>query len=739
MNQPIQQLVPINTPDDDEIDLATYLDILLDNCWLIASITLVIALLGTAYAFIAKPIYEANMMVQVEDSPNSSKNILGDMSSMFDVKTAASSEMEILRSRMVVAHAVDNLRLNVSVHPKYFPMVGSWLAGGNKKLSEPGLFGYGGYAWGAEKIDVSTFIVPEFLEGREFVLTVGANGQYTVNEDKDDLRLKGSVGSTLKVSEEGGNIELRVDRISARPGTQFILSATSRLGAIEKLQNAMGIGERGKQSGIINVTLEGTNPTLTSNILNEIGREYVRQNVERKSAEAEKSLSFLDQQLPALKRQLEQSETKFNQFRNISGTVDLGEEGKMLLQQSVAAQTKLIELKQKREELLVRFTPAHPAVVGIDSQMKEITAEMQAIVTQIKQLPLVEQDVLRLTRDVKLNTDLYTALLNSAQQLRLVKAGKIGNVRLVDAAMVPEHSIKPNRPMVMLVALLMGLFLGVVAAFIKKSLFGGISDAHDIEQNLGLTVYANIPHSKQQEALYQRVLAKSPQNSVLAQIDPTDTAIESLRSFRTSLQFSMLDAKNNIILITGPTPGLGKSFVSVNIAAVLAVAGKKVLLIDADLRKGYLHQYFGFGRDNGLSELVAGSCSLEQVVHTSVVKNVDFIATGRLPPNPAELLLHENMAQFLKSLSSSYDYILIDTPPVLAVSDTLILGPLVGAVFMVTRAGQSTIGDIKESIKRCSYTGIPVKGILFNDIKHRPGSYGYGAKYGKYRYTQYKY
>lgn len=739
MNQPIQQLVPISVPDDDEIDLASYLDTLFDHRWLIASIALVITLLGAAYAFMAKPIYEANVLIQVEDSPNSSKNILGDLSSMFDVKTAATSEMEILRSRMVVSRAVDNLRLYIDVRPKYFPVVGAWLAGRSKQLSEPGLFGYGGYVWGDEQIDISTFNVSESLDDRDFVLTVEANGQFRLNESKQDFEWKGSVGSTLNTGADSGNIELRVDRLSAKPGAQFLLHHTSRLATIEKLQSSMAISEKGKQSGIIAITLEGTDPKLTSSILNEIGREYVRQNVERKSEQAEKSLTFLDKQLPDLKRQLEQSETKYNQFRNSSGTINLNEEAKMLLQQSVNAQTKLIELKQKRQELLIRFNTGHPAVVGIDSQMKEINGEMQAIAAQIKKLPLVEQDVLRLTRDVKVNTDLYTALLSNAQQLLLVKAGKVGNVRLVDAAMVPKKSIKPNRPIMITIALLLGLFLGVISAFIKKSLFGGIDDAHEIEQMLGLTVYANIPHSKQQEALYQHVLAKSPKMSVLAQIDPTDTAVESLRSFRTSLQFSMMDSKNNIVLITGGTPGLGKSFISVNAAAVLAVAGKKVLLVDADLRKGYLHQYFGFGRENGLSDLVAGVCGLEQAVHKEVVNNVDFIATGTLPPNPSELLLHENIGRLLQTLSGRYDYVLIDTPPILPVSDTLILAPYVGSIFMIARAGQSTIGELKESIKRCSQTGIPVKGVIFNDIKHRPGGYGYGYKYGKYRYTQYKY
>ena len=740
MNQPTQQLVPINTtlPDDDEVDLATYLDILFDHRGLIVSIALVIALLGSTYAFLAKPVYEANILIQVEDSPTSSKNMLGDLSSMFDVKTAATSEMEILRSRMVVSRAVDTLQLYTTVHPSYFPVVGGWLAAHNKQLSTPGLFGFGGYVWGNEKIDVSVFNVPDDMLDKDFILTVQDQGHYRLSEGKDQ-EFSGTVGTVLTSGPENNAIVLGVDALQARPGAQFVLRRTSRLATIEKLQSSMAIAEKGKQSGIISITLEGTSPKLTSSILNQIGQEYVRQNVQRKSEEAEKSLNFLDKQLPDLKSQLEQAETKFNQFRNTSGTVDLGEEAKMLLTQSAGAQTKMIELKQKREELLVRFTTEHPAVRGLDSQIGDIANEMRSITAQIKNLPLVEQDVLRLTRDVKVNTDLYTALLNSAQQLRLVKAGKVGNSRLVDAAIVPEKPIKPNRPIVVALSVLIGLFMGVISAFIKKSLFGGIDDAHDIEHMLGLTVYANIPHSKQQELLYKQVLAKSPQVSVLAQTDSTDTAIESLRSLRTSLQFSMLGAKSNVVMVTGPTPGLGKSFVSVNFAAVMAVAGKKVLLIDADLRKGYLHQYFGFGRENGLSELVAGSCTVAQVIHKDVVHNVDFISTGLLPPNPSELLLQDSLAPLLKNLSANYDYVLIDTPPVLAVSDTLILAPHVGALFMVTRAGQSTVGDIKEAVKRCHQAGMPVKGAIFNDIKHRPGSYGYGYKYGKYRYTQYKY
>ncbi len=737
MNPPLQQSAPINQQDDDEIDLASYLDVLFDHRWMITIITVLVTLLGAAYAMMAQPVYQAKMLIQVEESPSSSKSILGDVSAMFDVKTAATAEIEILRSRMIVARAVDNLQLYISARPVYFPVIGAWLAGRNKSLSEPGLMGRGGYVWGAEKINVTFFNVPETLEGAQFVLTAGAGGNYKLTQEQQAIALEGRAGVTLKANVAGGAIGLLVQSFAAKPGAQFLLSASSRLAATQRVQGAISIGEQGKGSGFLGMTLEGGDAKLTSDTLNEIGREYVLQNVERKSEQAEKSLSFLDKQLPQMKEELEQSETTLNDFRKASGTIDLATESTLLLGQSVASQASLTFLKQKREELLVRFTANHPTVQGLDSQMEQINAETQRIAERIKTLPLLEQDVLRLTRDVVINTALYTSILNSAQQLRLVKAGMVGNVRLIDPAVVPGVPIRPDRKMLIVISVALGLLLGVVCAFIRKSLFGGIEDAHEIEKALGLTVYASVPYSKEQETLHQKMTTKSKNVSVLAQADPHDRSIESLRSLRTALQFSMLDATSNIIVITGPTPAMGKSFISVNFSAVLAAAGKKVLLIDADLRKGHLHQYLGLDRKNGLSDLIAGGCSREQALHKSVIENVDFIGTGTLPPKPSELLMHRDIGTLLASFSESYDYVLIDTPPVLAVSDTLILGAHAGAVFMVARAGVSSMGDIKESVKRCNQAGIPIKGIIFNGVMHRPGGYGYG--YGRYRYAEYNY
>lgn len=739
MNPALQYSAPpIATQDDEDVNFGSYLATLLDNRRLILAIALVISLLGIGYAFLVKPVYEANMLIHVEENTNKeSKNILGEMGSLFEYKTAATAEMELLRSRLVVSRAIDNLRLYINVHPKYFPLIGSWLAGYNKNISTPGIFGYGGYAWGAEQMDVPVFNVPDALQNLEFTVTAESDGQFRLRQSEKNIDLKGKVGIPLNAATDKGSIELKIDQIAAKPGTQFLLTRTSRLSTIENVQKEMVIAEQGKQSGIIVTTLQGDDPAATTGILNEVGKEYMRQNASRKTEEAEKSLVFLNKQLPELKQELEQSEAKLNQFRNSHGTIDLGEEAKLSLQQSAAAKLRRIELQQKRTELLNRFMPEHPIVKGIDSQIGEINGEIKLVADHIKTLPLLEQDILRLNRDVKVNTDLYTALANTAQQLRMITVGKGSNVRLVDTPMVPEKPVSPNRPKVIAIAVLAGLLLGVLAAFIKKAFRGAIDDPLEIEKMLGVPVYASIPHSKMQKELLEEATGKSRKLPLLARVSSTDIAIESLRNFRAALQFSMSRSKNNIVVIAGPTAGMGKTFVSVNLAAIMAASGKKVLLIDADFRNGHLHRYFDLGRQNGLSDYISGANRQDQIIHRGVIENMDFISTGGLPPNPSELLLHPNFGSLLQSLSSTYDLVLIDATPILPVADTLIIGAHASSIYIITRAGVTTPGEISESVKRLNQAGLAPKGVLFNDMAVKPGRYGYGYTYGKYRHTQY--
>jgi len=709
--------------EEPSVDFKGYLNTLYESRWLIGTITGIITVVAVLYALLAKPVYEANLMIHVEEeSPTASKNILSEASSLFETKKAAIAEMELLRSRMVVSRAVDNLQLYIEVRPEYFPVVGSWFANQNGgALSQPGLFGQGGYVWGGEKAEVSVFEVPDSWLKREFTITARPGNRYRFSGGGQSIAFDATVGQRYRVPTPSGLVEIKVDRLHANPGAQFRIKRNSRLGTIQNIQSAMVITEQGKQSGVIQVKLQGENAERIHALLSEIGREYMRQNLARKTEEAEKSLAFLNQQLPILKRQLEQSEDRYNQFRNAHGTVDLREEARMSLTQAAAARTRRMELIQKKTELLSRFTEDHPVVAAINRQRREVEEEIDAIDTRIRKLPVMEQDEARLTRDIKVKTDLYTALSNTAQQLRLISVGRVSNVRLVDAPIAPERPIKPNRPLIVALAVVTGLFLGTLIAVTRKAMRGGIDDPAKVERLLrAKVVYASIPHSVNEDKLMRKVKGEGVL-PLLAQILPEDPAVESLRSFRAALQFSMPHFRNNIVVFAGPTRGVGRSFVTVNFAAVMAASGKRVLLIDADLRGGRLHRYFGISRDHGLSMAVGGSAPVEGFIHRNVIDNLDFIPTGVLPPNRSDFLLHLNFSTLLETVSPNYDLVLIDTPPLLLAADALVIGARAGAVFLLARAHVTTDAEITESVKRLNHAGLSPQGVLFNNITYAIG------------------
>ena len=741
-SQPTVQNMSNSAGDGDEINLLELLDVVLDSRWLIASVTVLVMMTGAVYAMLSTPIYEANTLIQVEESKSgSASSLLGDVSSLFEIRSPASAEIEILRSRLVVGQAVRNLQLDLSVTPKYIPFIGRWLASRASAPSNPGLFGLEGYVSGTESLKVASFEVPDDVDGDRFSVRLSATG-YTLLSPEGAVLGQGVVGQPLAFVLAGEKSALLVTKAVGKPGATFYLMKTSRLKETEDLQRKLSIAEVGKQSGVIRSTLEGIDPTRISRVLNEIGALYVKQNVERKAAEAEKSLNFLGTFLPQLRERLEESELKFSQFRNRNSTFDLGSEAKLVLEQSVKLQTSLLELQQKRKELEARFTSQHPSIQTIDAQIARVNAEIGSLSSRVKAFPSVEQDLLRLTRDVKLNNELYVSLLNSSQQLRLVKEGKVGNVRLVDVAAVPERPIKSQqRSTVVALAAVLGLLIGLALAFLRNSLRAGLKHPSEIERGVGLPVFATVPHSEAQMQQAKSVRSKAPGSHILAISHPTDPAVESMRSLRTALQFAMLDATTNVVLITGATPNIGKSFTSVNFASVLGAADKRVLLVDADLRKGHLNQYFGQRRERGLSEVLSGSVPLSEALRKSVAPNVDFLATGTLPPNPAELLMSPGTQALVARLAAMYDLVIIDTPPVLAASDTAILAPLAGAVFLVARAEISTLVEIQESAKRLQQTGVVPRGVIFNDLNTNKRRYGYGMgyKYGQYRYTNYKY
>lgn len=711
-----------------ELTLGAVLGFFLSNWWFMLSIVAIVLIAGTVYALSAPPVYQANALIKVDVSEASPKNGPANLTALFEAKSATSAEVEMIRTRAVVSQAVDQFKLDIVAQPRRMPVVGGWFARKAEAPAAPGLFGRGHTAWGNESIDVSAFNVPPALQRKTFTVLTGADGSYELRLG-ESLSMPGKVGVELHQATPEGEISLFVARFNAMPGVEFSLTKLAREDAIESLQKALGISERGKQSGLIGVSLEGPNPALSAGIVNAISRQYIQQNINLKTEDAERSLAFLDTQLPQLKAAIDTAEAKYSNFRNARGTIDVGEESKAVLQQSILAQTRLAELRQRRAELLTRFQSNNQFVEGVDQQIRAVGGEISEINEKIRRIPGTEQDLVRLTRDVKVNSELYAALLNTSQQLRLSKASRVGSAKLIDAAVTPSTPTGPKRALIVIGAAVAGLVLAMSLAFMRRALRSAIESQQELAQDIAIPIIAVVPHSKYQAQSNARLTHKRGRASLLAQDASDEGAVESLRTFRAALHHARRRATNNIVLIAGPTADVGKSFIAANLSAVLASSGSKVLLIDGDLRGGYLHQYFGLMRGTGFAELVAEQALVSETVIANAAPGLDFISTGSSRLRPGDAFSSAKLGRLLSQFSARYDYVIIDSAPVLAVADSLVLSSHAGMIFCVARKGRTTVNQIMETNARFAQSGRPIDGILFNDALASDLAYGYGADY----------
>lgn len=704
---------------DDEIDLRELLGTLIGARWVIAGFTGAALALGVLYTQIATPIFQVNALIQVEENSGSGMGaVANDLGGLFEGKAQITTEIELIRSRMVLGKTVDDLNLDLVVQTKSFPVIGRLWA--DKTAS----------------LDVGRFDLADVGIGQGFEVELLGNEAYALYDPNGVLVSKAKINETLQVLWQEQPLGLFVRSANGEVGQRFKLVRMNRGSAINKLASNLTLSEKGKGSGIIELTLKDPSREQAVLILNQVANNYVRQNVERKSAEAESTLAFIETQLPEVKKALEAAEVRFNDYRRRTGSVDISQESSIILQQSVQAESGILSLQQERKSLLNRFTAEHPSVKALDAQIAALRSEQNRFSGDISRLPSTQQELLRLTRDLQVNQELYTTLLNNAQQLKVVRGGTVGNVRVIDFAQRPLGPVEPKKPLILAASVLLGLMLGIGFALVRQMMKSGVKDANQIESKLGLSVLATIPVSAAQEKLFKQISKSGGRLSVLAHSSPDDLSVESLRSLRTSLHFALLDAPNNILMISGPSPQLGKSFVSVNLAAVIAAAGQRVLLVDGDMRRGYLNEYFGMPRDGGLSELIAGQREAHQVIQASGINGFDYVTTGELPPNPSELLLHSRFEAFLKEVSQRYDYVLVDSPPVMAVTDAAIIGRLAGASLLLARFATTPLRELEHSAKRLQQAGVAVKGVLLNRVE---ASSGYGYSYGyKYAYA-YKY
>ncbi|HBR4159724.1 TPA: polysaccharide biosynthesis tyrosine autokinase, partial [Klebsiella pneumoniae] len=698
--------------DDDEMDLGKLIGELIDHRKLIIAITSFCTLISLVYAIFATPIYQANSLIQVEQKQGNA--ILSNLSQMLpDSQPQSAPEISLIQSRMILGKTVDDLNLQTMIKQNYFPIFGQGLA---RLLGEK-----------PSNIEVTRLYVANANDDvTQLELKIKDGEHYQIKYD--GAIFNGRVGELL----ENKQLAIKVNDISAKPGDTFTIYYFNRLKAIADLLDNLNVSDQGKDTGILSISYTGENPQLIKNIVNSISENYLAQNISRQAAQDAKSLDFLNIQLPKVRNDLDIAENKLNAYRRQSDSVDLSLEAKAVLDQIVNVDNQLNELTFRESEISQLYTKEHPTYKALMEKRKTLQEEKLRLNKKVSSMPETQQEILRLSRDVESGRAVYMQLLNRQQELNIAKSSAIGNVRIIDDAVTQLKPVKPKKILVVIIGFILGLSIAIGVVFLRVMLRRGIETPEQLEE-IGINVYASVPvaeslvsNDRSIKNIRKKITHKE-YTGLLAITNPADLAIEAIRGLRTSLHFAMIEARNNILMISGASPNAGKTFISSNLAAVVAQTGKKVLFIDTDMRKGYVHKVFDVENDNGLSSYLSGKLGLEAILKRIPEAGFDFISRGVVPPNPTELLMHRRMEEMLKWASQNYDLVILDTPPILAVTDAAIIGHYAGTTLLVARFELNTVKEMDVAFKRFEQSGIVAKGCILNGIVKKASSYyGYG-------------
>ena len=714
-----------NTNTEDTIDLKELFFSLIAQWKLIALCVILSLVCALLYLRATPDTYAVNALVQVEESKGASAALLGDLSSMIDQKQPAQAEIEILKSRLVLGTVIQNLNLDLKISGTQNSFTDRLFAPhdySTEYLSKSVVFKDDEKAF-----EVRKFIVPAAYRDKQLELHFAGNKLNIIDPKTDQTVFSGSINANNQLQTPQGLWQVSIfsqDQFK----DAYLIEKQSLPAAVDSILENYAVAEKGKMTGVLGLNYQGQDKQHITKVLNSILTAYSQQNIERRSAESAQTLKFLDEQLPDLKKQLDVAEREFNKFRQQYNTVDVTKESELYLTQSVTLETQKAELEQKVAEAGAKYTSEHPVMQQMNAQLTALNKKIGELEGTLKQLPDLQRRYLQLYREVEVKTQLYTALLNSYQQLRIAKAGEIGNVRVVDTAVEPIEPIAPKKLQILILSIFLGGFLGTLLALLRNMMRSGIKDSTQIENELDLPVYATVPRSPVQESRI-KLLKKKKHIPVLAVKNGDDIAIESLRSMRTAIHFALSAAKNNIIMISGPAPEVGKSFISTNLAAILAQSAKRVLIIDADMRRGYLHKYFNTDNQPGLADYLNGFQELDAIIKPTEIAGLSVITRGKNPTNPSELLSSAKFAAMLEQLTPMFDHIIIDTPPVLAVTDGIIISQYTGVNLVIARYAKTQMKELELTVNRFEQVGVKVNGIILNDIQRAAGGYGYGYGY----------
>lgn len=738
---------PTGGKDNDDIDLMALVLVLLRGWKVIALMAVLGLLLGLLYIRYVTPTFKSDALIQIEENSQGVEALGESISGLVDTEVSkAETEAELIRSRMILEPVVDLLHLRIKLTD---PNIGHFdRIRSNRISTQLNTSDNVSLSTESGSVQVNQFDVsPAYLE-KPFTLTRSSTG-FVLSNDFDDF--KGQMGQEHQFKGIDGEIHITVNDLPETGYPINIIKQTVKA-TTDSINSALTVEEKGQKTGVIQLSMTGTNQEQVTTILNQIVQSYVGQNQSRGSEETTKTLAFMETQIPLLKGKLEASEALFNNFRKKYGTIDVGKEAELLLNEKSRIDEQLNGLKLKKADLTTYYTEEHPLVIQINEQLKVLNNRTAEIANTVAGLPEIQREFLKLSEDTAINREIYLTMLKNYEQLKIVKAGQVGYARIIDSPTSTFRAIAPNKVQIMMLAMLIATMLGLMLVLFKNLVRNVVKDPDNLETLTGIPVVATIPRSPVLSKLSKK---KNASARMLAHVDHNSVSYEAIKSLRTNLMFGMpksaVGRLAQVILITGESPGVGKSFIATNLSELFAQLDKKVLIIDGDMRLGELHKMFDMSQDNGLADYLlhnkrslspvsstqpysnVSDLSVESLIHPTGMELIDFMPRGQQSPNPTSLLMADQFHYLLEKLKAQYDYIVIDSPPILAASDAMVLAQHADKVLIVTKFNHSVEGQLVYAVKQMNKANVKVDGIILNDVQQNfmsKYSYHYHYAYG---------
>ncbi|MCY1329520.1 Tyrosine-protein kinase wzc [compost metagenome] len=715
----------------------------------IALATVAAALAGALYAWSLPPRYQADVLIGAprgEPMPWQAQWPGGQNATVLDTG--------VLASRTVLAPVVHEHGLDLEAAPRHVPLLAtlwSWLVqpGGDGLLPAP-LPILAAYGWGGERVAVDTLAVSQALVDQPLRLVALGGQRFRLETPGGQALLEGEAGTPA----HGHEVSLRLSALVARPGTQFALVRRDSAAAVAALAGALRIEparpatwQPGEPFGdAIRIGWRDTDPRRASAVVNAIAASYAHTLAQQRQEQAGRTLDFITSELPRVRAELELAESALARHRARAGSLLPSQDAQSYLHGSIEYQRQISSLRLDRARLLRHYTPENQEVRAVDDQIEQLRNDRRSLDGRLQGLSEAERDQVSLTRDVKVAEDAYMSLRSQAQRLALARADAGGEALLLDAATPSVVPAGPPRALLTAAAGAAGLLLALAGAMLRERRAAQLASAGTVEAGLALPVICEVMFSSEQRQLGQR--ARAPGSTVelaagegavvarvqggisdagcaghdqylLARQHPDALAVEGLRILRAALQLGLAPGGRRIVALTSARAGEGKTFTAANLAVVAADAGLRVLLVDADLRRGALVGHFGIDGGLGLADVLAGNVSLRDAARRTAVSDLWLLGAGTLPSNPSELLSQPRLREMLAEAESRFDLVLVDTPPVLAVADAMLVCHLAGATLLLMRALETPQALAAQALSQLGRGGAVVVGGVINGVSPR--------------------